>query len=303
MKEFLAMMLRVVCAIIVAQGPLTLPLLAAQNVQTVNGVAIANVATVNGVAIANVGSIGGVDNTAGGSFTYYSTAFDGTNDYCDRVADFTGISDGQTGLFSCWVKMDTSSSDTGFYEFLTFGNFNFRVSRRNAGEVLIRCRNTATTEVMEIKSNNNSCIKASGWTHILASWDTGTAGRRHIYVNGSDQTTQVVFTAGSTIDYTWTGVEVGAGSGGQQKFPGLMCELYFTTPAAWFDITNSTNRDKFFNSGNSKPVDLGADGSTPTGTQPILYLRNPFSSFETNLGSGGNFTVVGALGDGGADIP
>ena len=60
--------------------------------------------------------------------------------------------------------------------------------------------------------------------------------------------------------------------------------------------TNGTasNRLKFLTA-SGEPADLGADGSTPTGTQPLIYLANATATFQNNLGSGGNFTENGAL--------
>ena len=62
-------------------------------------------------------------------------------------------------------------------------------------------------------------------------------------------------------------------------------------------MSTATNRLKFL-AADGKPANLGADGSTPTGTQPILYLANPFGTFQNNLGSGGNFTENGELTEG-----
>jgi len=46
-----------------------------------------------------------------------------------------------------------------------------------------------------------------------------------------------------------------------------------------------------------KPVDLGSDGSTPTGTAPIMYFsrRNGASTWGDNKGSGGTFTQSGTF--------
>ena len=35
--------------------------------------------------------------------------------------------------------------------------------------------------------------------------------------------------------------------------------------------------------------------TTAAGSQPLLYLGRDYANFQTNLGSGGNFTVTGAL--------
>jgi hypothetical protein len=67
---------------------------------------------------------------------------------------------------------------------------------------------------------------------------------------------------------------------------------------------------KFIKDG--KPVDLGSDGSTPTGTSPAIFLHidadgDP-ADFATNRGTGGDFAVgggvtqTGALVSGSADV-
>ena len=57
------------------------------------------------------------------------------------------------------------------------------------------------------------------------------------------------------------------------------------------------NRRKFIDP-NKDPVDLGEAGQFPTGTSPLVFLANPTASWQTNLGTGGNFTENGALTDG-----
>jgi hypothetical protein len=64
--------------------------------------------------------------------------------------------------------------------------------------------------------------------------------------------------------------------------------------AEFLDISVEANRRKFINAAGD-PVDLGSDGSTPTSTAPIVYQNGDFTNFETNQGTGGNFTVTGAL--------
>ena len=51
--------------------------------------------------------------------------------------------------------------------------------------------------------------------------------------------------------------------------------------------------EKFYKNGISE--NLGSDGSTPTGTAPILFLNNPASTWHTNLGTGGGMSLTGTL--------
>ena len=71
-----------------------------------------------------------------------------------------------------------------------------------------------------------------------------------------------------------------------------LSEIWFDT--TFFDLSMSANRLKFIDV-NGYPVNLGSDGSTPTGSQPILYLKNPAASVGTNSGSGGNLTANGTF--------
>ncbi len=87
---------------------------------------------------------------------------------------------------------------------------------------------------------------------------------------------------------------------GTLGFNGLLSEFFFTDQL--LDLSNPANLLKLRTAG-GKPANLGLTGSTPTGTTPRIYLHNPYSTFQTNVGTGGNFTVTGALTDGGADKP
>ena len=140
-------------------------------------------------------------------------------------------------------------------------------------------------------SHSSITITADGiWHHIMFSSNTSTDAH-NLYVDGVNVLDKQNSTTG-TIDFTRTNYSVGAEVNGNSKFNGDIAELYFTTE--FIDLSTHTNRLKFL-AADGTSADLGADGSTPTGTQPILYLANPFGTFQNNLGSGGNFTENGEL--------
>ena len=56
--------------------------------------------------------------------------------------------------------------------------------------------------------------------------------------------------------------------------------------------TSATNVQKFRDTA-GRAVSLGSDGSIPTGTAPVIYLKDPALSWETNSSGNGNFTRVG----------
>ncbi len=85
---------------------------------------------------------------------------------------------------------------------------------------------------------------------------------------------------------------IGSDENANNKFHGDIAELYWTNE--YIDLSSASNRLKFLTA-SGEPANLGADGSTPTGTQPLIYLANATATFQNNLGSGGNFTENGAL--------
>jgi len=137
------------------------------------------------------------------------------------------------------------------------------------------------------------------WCHVMFSCDTSDTNKRHVYVNGSDVESTGTWHTYADIDIGWNG-NMSIGNKYQQtdqQFYGEMAELYCTNE--YLDLSVSTNRDKFAinESGWWRPVSLGADGSSVTGTQPIVYVGGDYSDWDsgTNLGSEGDFTVNGPI--------
>jgi hypothetical protein len=133
--------------------------------------------------------------------------------------------------------------------------------------------------------------------HLMSSWDLNT-GAGHLYIDGASPALDTNINTNASID--WGGVkEVTLGAQETpyaNKWNGSIGELYFHD--AYIDLSVAANREKFYNSTTGKPANLGPDGSTPLLVQPRLYVRGPAGTLATNLGSGGSFTLTGALGDG-----
>lgn len=55
----------------------------------------------------------------------------------------------------------------------------------------------------------------------------------------------------------------------------------------------ATYLSKFISGG--KPVDLGTNGETPTGSSPTYFFSGNASSFPTNKGTGSSATVIGSI--------
>lgn len=228
-------------------------------------------------------------------FPVNAVDFDGTNDYLLRGSALTGAVDSATGIFSVWLRFDGGDgSEQGIWR---DNESRFTIVRQTTNTLRVQLRNSAGTSSLTFDTVGT--LTAGGtWKHILASWNTNfSAGNKvtHLYVSDVSDKTVISDASGTfNVDYTpSTNVAVGATTAGVSKFNGCMAELYVAI-GQFLDFSDSANRRKFI-SAIGKPVDLGADGSLPTGSAPIVYLNNPAASFGTNKGTGGDFTITGSL--------
>lgn len=231
---------------------------------------------------------------------YYaeSALFDGTNDYMTRGAstDLTGIVDGKAGLFSCWVRFDGRDLTQSFFLVNLAGTVRFSVEKNTSNNIIVTGKNSAGTTILLLTGTNpysTTVPVPSQWHHILASWDLA-ATTGYLYIDNASDLLSSTLT-NDTIDYVtatpnWA---IGANTSGTAKLFATIADMYFTN--TYLDISTVANRAKFIDAATLRPVFLGTTGQTPTGSTPLIYLPNQFSAFQTNLGSGGNFTVTGAL--------
>jgi hypothetical protein len=239
------------------------------------------------LTLADPAMVGRTRPVAGSSFTYYATAFDSSTPDYMTISGTPAFSDAKTGLLSFWIK--TTSGDGNSQRILMRANTDFIILRTTANAVRIQGYN-GDGATLSIRMTTTATVTAgSGWHHVLMNWDTSNATNCWCVVDGTEGTALDNRTD-ATVDYTFSGWYFGYSSSGLDAD---VCEFYFA-PGQSLGAYSSANVQKFRSTG-AQPVDLGSDGSTPTGSQPGFYLKNPYSSFETNSGSGGNFTVSGTL--------
>ena len=122
----------------------------------------------------------------------------------------------------------------------------------------------------------------------------------------ADTNKRFVYHNGTLLSTTWTlypnqvislsgAINVGR-YGTANYFAGTISEFYLTT--TYIDFSQEANRLKFRDAfGN--PVELSSQITAAGIPNPQAYLRFPPTSFGTNSGTGGNFTVNGTITDGG----
>ncbi len=238
--------------------------------------------------IVNIATNGGAISSG---FAANPVTFDNTpgspHDYLSRASDLSGSADSKVGLFSIWFKRTVTATEEYFFGAGSTGD-GFHVYFNNSDELVVEGYNSSGTQIMRIKTDTT--VTDTSWHHFAASWNLANTGQRHIYLDGVSHFTSVTYTD-DTIEYTqgtWAVCSRGDSFG---TFTGCVAMPFFANE--YFDLSVAGNLDNLYNAG--APVDPGANGSSVTGTQPLVYLNNTLSTFHQNLGSGGDFTVNGTI--------
>ena len=213
------------------------------------------------------------------------TEFDGDDDYLSGAMT---AADGKVGLISFWFKPDVNASDEGI---LANTSQWFEVKLNSANRVDIQGWSTGpTTRRLWIRS---TAVGNSIWHHAAASWNLATPVS-HLYINGVSDNSGPVNTD-ANIAYDQAAWSVAARTGGTNPLDGSISELYFALE--YLDLSIAANLQKF-RTAEGRQVYLGADGSTPTGTQPLIYVKPTWTvgvlNAGANAGSDIDFTVNGA---------
>ncbi len=233
------------------------------------------------------------------AYTTGAVVFDGT---VSLTNDTLTIPASAVGLISLWYNYSAFTGSSGV-------NFHITDETGEYWEVLLSFGPSgngdvfasffdAATNTLYFAFHSNTILPRTGWHNVLLSVDTNhgigaKVGR--IYLDGAAQ----VVTVNSDLSVAFT---IGWGVGGESSqisqptniIHGYLADVW---PGCGqiLDLTSPANVARFIIDG--KPVDLGADGSLPTGTAPPVFLRRApagsAASFAANLGTGGAYTISG----------
>jgi hypothetical protein len=241
---------------------------------------------------------------ARGPSEYWASAaeFNGTNQYLLKAGNLTGITTGKAFSFALAVRADAGAVNDVLCDlgdgnnFLGAGSKALRISLTATPQIRITATNSAGTLILSATATTTSISTAGAWNVVLCSMDLTDAGNRDVYIDGVAQSLTVSTYTDDNISWDTGRNTIAANSAGTQPHDGKLGFLWFNTE--YIDFSQEANRLKFFDAFNY-PVDIGADGSTPTGNQPLIYLNNEFET-GVNYGSGGDFTPTNAPTDGGS---
>ena len=221
----------------------------------------------------------------------------GSNDYLTRGADLTGLADGKAGTLSVWVRVDGGDTAQRVIFILNSGTGTSGLACQllpTTNKLDIAGRNAAGTVILQMRTTP-AYAAGTTWLNILASWDLA-GSVNHLYVNDAAPALDIDTATDDTIDYTKGNAGVAARTDGSFDWNGCIAEVFFHT--TYIDLSSEANR-RLFISATGKAVDLGADGSTPLGVQPLVYLhlndaQDP-TEFAVNLGTGGSYANTGTI--------
>ncbi len=227
-------------------------------------------------------------------YTPVTVNFDGTNDYATRGGALTGVANTKMITGSVWVRMAAlgnpgnrilNSAPTKFDFYYSDSLQRFNVNVRNAANALIGQFTCGSANVV-----------TGTWYHVLFSIDLSDPAKRHCYLNGTSSYNHYTYT-NDTIDLTGgTDWRLGAMNGGPAngKWNGDIADLWIDF-GTYMDLSQAGNREKFRTlSGGAKY--LGANGELPSGAAPeIFFSGGTAANWHTNDGTGGGFTLTGAL--------
>lgn len=223
--------------------------------------------------------------TRGEDYTPNAVEFDGST-YLNGANPFPTNSKRYTGSF--WIKIN--EVDGALVDISNNQGAWPRIYRQGGGDNRFRFRSNS----VDINSNTSSLLGGS-WNHVLYSFDASDPTKRHIYINDIDE-------FGGAITYIDAAIDSSSGGpyflGGRDFANTNAYEIadWWMDSGTYIDFSIEANRRKFIDE-NGRAVNLGTDGSRPTGRTPDIFLSGDTATWHTNDGSATGFTENGALTD------
>lgn len=226
-------------------------------------------------------------------YTPGGVAFDGTNSYLTISNDLVGNANTNRMTGSFWFRAANTGNSQLFIQSAQGG---FQLYLSGSGQIVFDAYRQlpvgAGVRTLDM-STTTAGFNDGQWHHVAFSFDLSNAAMRHIYVDGVNQALTVNTYANNNIVFVDPfGYRIGS-NGSAFYLNGALADFWIDI-GNYMDLSLAANREKF-RSAAGQPADLGADGSTPTGSAPIIYLGGAFSGWQTNKGTGGGFTIGGGI--------
>jgi hypothetical protein len=197
------------------------------------------------------------------------------------------------GTFSAWFRFtagDDQLQMVAITQVVGFGG----VFRTASNQFQFLMQNCLGVPIVDMRTAGEYTT-ASGWTHVLASWDAA-QGRADLYINGVPDRADNPTIVNGNICYDTARWGLAGWTSG--RLDADVADMYATL-GTYIDITDEANR-RLFTDVDGRPVDLGRACVLPTGSPPSGCFVGDPSTWHTNQGSAEGFNLEG---DGLAESP
>lgn len=243
-----------------------------------------NVASADGFTTDSAAGFNAVDNSGTASVGYGTSP---APNFGSNSSNF---------IISTWVRLEADETQ-GFIMDLRTAEGSVEIGLASSERLRVTADGVTTANNIFALTNAGP-LSLNTWHHILCSASLGASPDFELYIDDTRITSWALTPSPSTDTFSWaSGNRYGilqAATGGSRPDVSVS-QMYFNTQE-YLDLTVESNRRLFISSTGGQ-VDLGSDGSTPTGNQPAIYFANPATSFATNLGSAGGGNLTGTFTD------
>lgn len=222
--------------------------------------------------------------------------FNGSTNYMTFSGALTGLADGKQGAFYGRIKINSGDGTTRrLFSLLVDGgnHFTFAISAANVWAVF--GQGTDGSAALQA-AGTGTILAGTGWHRVAATWDLTDSAKFQVWVDGVEGHAAPTTYRNVNINYASASVSrIGAlASDASQKLPACLAEFWFDDTWVNFNSTLSAFEDS-----QGFPMDLGTDGSAPTGSAPVVYCHldrgEAVANFALNRGAGQDFTTTGTL--------
>jgi Concanavalin A-like lectin/glucanases superfamily len=216
----------------------------------------------------------------GGSYSVSSAKFDGANDRISFTGSAVTYAAGKTltTVFAVWPSNTTASQLVIQGRSGTSGP-QHRIYVTASGGIQFFASDSGGTQCA-LANTATGLITAGQWNTVYITVDTASAGNCKIWVNGSDTSTSFTL-VNTNMALDRTDIYIGADDSNGADFAGYISPI-------WQDDQNlapATYHSAFFSG--IAPVNVGATGSTPTGSAPDFFAQFTAGSLGVNSGADG----------------
>ena len=190
------------------------------------------------------------------------------------------------GTYSIWLRFRGGDGQTQLLsvaQVVAIGG----VLRESSNRFRFLMQNCAGIPLLDMQSTN-AYTAASGWVHVLASWDLAN-DKADLYVDDVEDRAASPGILDGNICYASVKWGIGGLVNGQLEAD--VAELYAAL-GTYIDLSQTANRRKFITE-QKRPADLGPGCTTPTGAAPTGCFVGDTAAWFTNKGDAGGMNVEG----------